>query len=521
LPLANDMCSIVELQSQHDLASIRYKLDGLDEGRVVLALPWDIRFLSRKLDFDLLRREAERRHLEVAIVSADPERRQLAWACGFPVFATVEEAQETAAWRGSSQERVEPPPRHWWDAEFELRSGPVRFSAPWLAWVKLGVRLVVFLLALLVIAGTAYVVVPYSEVELAPAGKVFTTIVPVSVDLEAEEIDLANGVIPARRVGVEVEGYVEVETTGVMNVFAGRARGRVIFTNLLAQDYNVPAGTVVRTSSTSYPLRFRTTADVIVPAGGQAPAPIEALEDRVGNVGAFQINQVEGVAASAVRVLNPEPTTGAESSEVRVVTQADYDRAQAQLTYQLLDQAYEEMGYLSDLKPTEFILRQSLRIEAVPKKAYNRFVTEQADTVGLNMRLLVSGWAVDEDNARTVAYAALSSRVPPDYKLLSTSFELGEEAEEVIGEGDFGFFVTAKGYADAKLDVGRVISLVRGRRVAEAREALEEELPLVVEPQIVLWPDWPERLKWLERMPLIPLRIDVRVVSQSQAAAAP
>ena len=512
------MCTVIELHIHDDLASVRHKLSGLDGGRVVLALPWDLRFLSRALDFDLLRREAARWQLEIAIVSADPGRRHTAVASGFPAFASVGEAQSVSLWRSRAPRQVEPPPRAWWDEDVDLRPRPVRPRARWLDWTGLGVRLAVFLVALLVIAGTAYAVVPSSVVTLVPEGSVFTAIVPVSVDVEAEAIDHANRTIPARPVGVEVEGYIEVETTGTMSVFAGRATGSVLFTNLLAQNYVVPAGTVVRTSSSSYPIRFRTTADASVPASGQASAPIEALEDRVGNVGAFQINQVEGVAASAVRVINPEATTGAEPRETRIVVQADYDRARSLLMRQLFDQAHVEIGYL--LEPTEFVLRQTLIVAAVPKQAYNRFVTEQADTVGLNMRLLVSGWAVDADNAEAVAYTALSQRVPSGYRLLNASFEIGEEAEEDIGLGSYAFFVTARGYADATLDTGKAVSLVRGQRVADARERLLAELPLVGEPQITLWPEWPERLKWLERMPLIPLRIDVRVVPQSQATAA-
>jgi hypothetical protein len=293
-----------------------------------------------------------------------------------------------------------------------------------------------------------------------------------------------------------------------MSVAAGQATGVVLFTNLLAQDYIVPAGTVVRTSSTSYPIRFRTTADVAVPAGGQATVPIEALERGVGNVGVFQINQVEGVAASAVRVINPEPTTGAEPRDTRVVTQADYDRVRKQLMRQLLDQAYVDMGDL--LEPTELLLRQSLRIEAVPKEAYTRFVTEQADAVGLNLRLLVSGLAVDVDNAEAVAYADLSRRLPPGYVLVAAHFELGEVAEEDIGPGWFTFFVTARGYAAAALDTDMAVDLIRGRRIADARERLLEEFPLAEPPRVTIWPEQ------IGRLPLLPLRISVQVVPQGQ-----
>lgn len=509
--------SVIELQPQDDLVSIGHRFRWLDRGRVVLVLPWGNRFLSRALDFDLVRREAERYQLEVAIVSPDPERRTLARRCGFPAFATVERAQGAVVWRNRPAEQVEPPPRSWWDEDVDLRPRPVRRRSRWLSWVKLGFHFLIFMLVLAVLAGTAYAIVPRGVVTLVPAGREFNTIVPVSVHADVESVDHAARLIPARRLGVYVNGYAEVETTGAMSIIAGRATGVVLFTNLLVQNYTVPAGTVVRTSSTSYPIRFRTTADVVVPAGGQATAPIEALEVGVGNVGAFQINRVEGVAASAVRVTNPEPTGGAEVEDVRVVTQADYDRLRRQLMRQLLDQAYAgEMSAL--VEPTEMLLRQSLRIEAVPKESYTRFVTEQADTVGLEMQLLVSGLAVDVDNAEAVAYVNLSRRLPPGYALVDAHFELGEVAEEDIGPGQFTFFVAARGYAAIGLDAETAVELVRGQPVEHARKRLMSEFPLADEPRIVLWPEWPERLEWLERLPLLPLRIRVEILPQGQTA---
>ena len=520
--MANHMslgdCTVVELQTQDDLASVLHRLDWVDRGRVALVLPWDLRFLSSELDFDLLRREAERRQLEIAIVSADPDRRTLARGCGFPAFASIKDGQRTKVWRGRPGGRVEPPPRRWWDEDVALRPRPVRPRPRWLDWIKLGVRFTVFLLVLAILAGSAYGVVPRGAVTLIPAGREFSTIVPVSADPDIESVDHSNRLIPARRLGAYVAGHVEVETTGTMSIVAGRAAGMVLFTNLLVQNYTVFAGTIVRTSATGYPIRFRTTAEVTVPAGGQATVSIEALQDGGGNVGAFQINRVEGVAASAVRVINPESTSGAVARDARVVTQADYDRARRQLMRQLLDQAYEgEMTEL--LEPTEMLLRQSLRIEAVPKESYTRFVTEQADTVGLEMQLLVSGLAIDVDNAEAVAYVNLSRRLPSGYALVDAHFELGDVAEEDVGPGRFTFFVTARGYAAVGLDTEKAIELIRGQPVAYARKILQSEFPLAEEPRLVLWPEWPEQLKWLERFPLLPLRISVKVVPQEQPVA--
>ena len=510
-PQLDPQLPTVGLHPDDDWPVLRYRLGWMDQGRVALVLPWDGRLFSRSIDFDLLRREAERRQLEIAIVSPDPEVRALARGCGFPAFASVEAARAAPVWRYRLPDPVEPPPLAWWEEQVNVYRRRVRLWPRWVDWIGFGLRLIIFLLVIAILATTAYLVVPWGTVTLVPAGREFSLIVPVSVQLDMEGIDHANGLIPARRLGVEVGGYAETETTGVMSRVSGRASGTVLFTNLLPQNYQVPAGTIVRTSSTSFPIRFRTTADVVVPAGSQATAPIEALEEGLGNVGAFQINRVEGVAASALRVINPEPTTGAEAQDVRVVTQADYDRLRLQLMNQLLDQAYDEIQNQGLLEPTEMLLRQSLRIEAVPKQSYNRFVTEQADTVGLDMQVLVSGLAVDVGDAETIAYVRLARSLPAGYRLVDTRFELGEVAEEDVGPGLFTFFVTVHGYAAVGLDEDAAVALVRGQPPEEARERLQSELPLAEAPHLVLWPEWPESLKRLERMPYLPLRIQVEV----------
>jgi len=502
-----DKVTVLELQGSDDAATVFDRLAWLDPGRVVLLLPWDIAFLSRPLDYELLRREADRHQLEIGIVSLDPERRILAHQCGFPTFLDVTDAKASQVWRSRRRAVVEPPPQRWWSQTVSVRPRAMRPRSAWVRWVSLGARVAAFLLAIAVLAAAGYCVVPSASVTLIPEGQEFVTIVPVSLDPSAETADPAMQLVPARRVGVEVEGYIEVETTGVADVVTGRASGEVLFTNLLAQQYTVPAGTVVRTSSTSYPVRFRTTADVALPAGGQATVPIQGLQEGLGNVGAFQINQVEGVAASAVRVTNPTPTSGAEPQETHVVSQEDHDRARQQLTRQLLDQAFAEMLELLD--PTEVLLRESLRIEAVPKVAYTRFVSEQADSVGLNLRLLVSGFALDVDDAEGVAYAQLTQQLPAGYTLVDASFELGEVAEEDVGIGAYTVFVTARGYAAQGIDPQDAVHLMRGKPLAEVREQLSADLPLATEPQIDVWPEW------VGRMPLIPLRISVNVVPRA------
>lgn len=516
--------TVIELQPHDDRVSLRYRLSAVAEGRVVLVLQWELDFLSRALDFDLLRREAVRQRKEVAVVSADPERRRLAQEGGVPAFSTVEAARTGSPWKARGDQQIQAPPRPWWEPEVDLQRERERPRPAWRRWMGTGVRLGVFGLVVVVLAATVYAIGPRAEVTLVPSGAILTVNVQVAVNPETEsaqyfggaaatsETGAVAGMIPARRVGLEVERTAEVATTGTQTVIVGRATGEVLFVNLLPQDYVVPAGTIVRTSSASYPIRFRTTTDVVLEADGQGTAPITALDERTGNVGALQINRVEGVVGSAVRVINPQPTKGAEPQDIDVVTQDDYDRLRERLTQQLLNDAHYDLHSL--LEPYEFLPRESLRVESVPKKAYSHFVGEESQTVLLNLRLLISGQAVDAADVQGIAYRALLEKLPPNQQLIEADFDIGTVREDEDGLGWFTVAVSGRGYAAAVIDPDEVVRSIRGQSVSEARAALMTDYPLAEPPQITVWPEWPDVLSWLQRMPLLPIRTEVLVTPQ-------
>ncbi len=487
---------------------LREQLRRLSKTQVLFILPWEAqRGWRRLLDFEVLRREALRQELAVAWVVEDPARRTLPREAGFTIFTSEAEAEAHLTQAGTFPPPRQPelPPavrRPWWAEPPRPRTRPTLHPRPvWLLILELGVLLAV----LLTVAGVAFLVGPSARIVLVPEGLTYTLVIPVSVDLQVDEVDLQQGLIPSRKVGVEAEAYAEVPATGVGITIAGKAKGTVIFTNLLGQDYPAPAGTIVRTTAGSYPVRFVTTQPVNVPAFGQAPAPIEALEEGPGsNVSAYQINQVESVAGLALRVTNPEPTSGAESSLVPAVTEADQSAAWALAKQQVLAQAYNQM--LELLQPGEFLPRQALRIEAVPKEAYTHLVGEQSPKLGLTLRLLVSGQAVSVADAQAVAYQGLATHLPEGYSLTDARFEYGEVAEEDVGPGYFTFYVTAHGYASAKINTTRVWTLVKGQSIAAGSEALMTALPLAQPPEVTITPPW------FPFFPRVPLRTEIKIV---------
>jgi len=332
----------------------------------------------------------------------------------------------------------------------------------------------------------------------------------VRLSLQASAPDLEAGVIPAQRIDVVVEDRLTTPATGAKDIPRYKAGGTVTFFNALAAPYVVPRNTVVRTTSSSVPQRFVTLSDVEVPAGGRANAPVQALEPgTASNVPANLINQVEGMPALAVRVVNQAPTSGGGYERVRAVTDEDYRRARGALRAQLAALALERLRQDSDVVGNRlYVVPDTLFVADVQDETYDRFITEQADEVTLNMRLQVAGLAVSPDDLARAAEEALRAKVPPGFSLLSAAAGRGDVAEEGSGT-DVVYYIDARGTAGAEIDEWKVKQAVRGRTVADAQSVLLQELSLRGNPSIIIGPDWMHDL--YGRLPLITSRIQTTV----------
>jgi hypothetical protein len=490
--------------------TIREALQQCDQEPVLIILTWEIsKGWQLALDYEVLLREALERQLQLAWVIEDPEKRIVARKTGFPVFRTAESANAYIAHRGSFPPlkglQIPTRPKFPWYAPTPKRPKPPRFSSQ-PAWMLM-LESIVLLIVLFFVLLTMYLSIPSAEITLYPAHLSYSRIVLISVDPTSEVVDLQNGVIPAARVGDEFSSYAEVATTGRGFAFSGRAEGSVLFTNLLGQQYNVPANTIVRTSSGSFPVRYATTQDVTIPPFGQAEAPVAALEDGPrGNVDAYQVNSVEGVVGFAVRVTNPNPITGAESKTVNIVAEEDRDRAWVAAAQQVMAVAYNGLQELAAAEPGRFLPNQTLIIQSSPTVAYTHVVGEQTNTIGLSLALLITGYSVNVVDAQAVALKQLTSQLPENYTLTDARFEYGEAAEEDIGSGAFAFYVTAYGYATTRIDTESVQELTLGKPVEEAVEALQSSLPLSNAPEVTVSPEW------FTYIPRLPIRVNITIV---------
>jgi hypothetical protein len=274
----------------------------------------------------------------------------------------------------------------------------------------------------------------------------------------------------------------------------------VIFVNQLNSPLRISQGTVVRTSATGRALRYVLTQDVEVPAGigARAEGIVEAVEvGAASNVDANLINEIEGVAALAARVSNPEPLGGGGDKEVRAVDAADRETAKEQIKPQLREKALKQLQ--EQLQAGQFVIPESLGGNIL-ELTFDHEVTEQADELTLLMRVEYAAQVVNSEDANSLAFEALTAQTPPGYELLpeGMAFQRGEALPVPDTENLYQFPVQGTGYAAAALDVGEALGQIAGKPIDEATQTLQEALPLSKTPEITVFPKWFPSLPWLQ-----------------------
>ena len=498
---------IITLAPEDDVAGIKDHIEWANADRVLL-VGSDI--FRREINLARLQRLQQQTGTQIAVVSPSIQVRYMAKTVGLAAFRTVAEAQHKK-WLTKISSDVEPivrlePPRR-------FAPNSLQHFFPQTHVITHGVRGLAMLLVVGAIAVSALAIVPTAKVNLTAARQLISRIVPVTLDVRADKVDLDQLIVPAQRVDVVVEDALSTPTTGSKDVQRFRSGGRVVFLNNTATEFEVRKGTVVRTTNNSRPVRFATVKAVKLPPSGQATADIEAIEPGpLGNVGPNAINQVEGITGLSVRVSNPIGTGGGGGDSVRSVTQDDYARARLELRAKLFDTALAQMRQQRQIADNGlFIVPDSFFIADVQDETYDHFVGEQSEALNLSMRIQVSAIAVSPEDLNAVAGNALQTSVPEGFSLLAAVADRGEVVEEGTGARTV-YYINARGMAGAQIDRNLVRRLVRGKNIAEAQRILQSNFSLSQAPQITVQPVWIARL--LNRVPFVSVRIEPEVTRE-------
>ncbi len=505
----------LQLEAIDTVVTVRERLSRLRGRRVLLIWGPDSPLLQRKLDLVLIQRAADRRAIQLALVSGDKHIIAHASELNISCFASVE-SSERERWKRGRQKRFLPR-YHKPSADLQpedlariaARIENRKRHSPWRSAIERGL---VLLMLFAVIGVAFYILLPSAVVEIRLAQKEVIAVVDIVADRKASAVNLERGIIPARSLLQTVETTATIPASGAFWLDSVSAAGVVTFTNLGDSRVIIPATTILGTSA-GEPILFQTTANVLVPAGAgrSVDATVEAREGyrgSIGNVGAGMINTVFGALAESVSVINLAPLAGGGVRSVKVVAAEDQARLLDSVRIQLQSLAFEKMR--SALSKSQVIIIESIRIEE-ERKEWTHFsadVGTMTSELSLTMRAVVSAIAVDERFGRQVAQARLKSLLPPGSELIAASLEYSR-GPFTLGrlDGQVRFTASASANAAATIDRDALREELAGISVDEAHRLLASrpELSATDPPVLKLYP------QGLQNMPTLAIRIDLRL----------
>ncbi len=493
---------IIRLESHDDVITAREKLGWVQATHVLLVFPENPheRILQRRLDLVLLQREATRVQAQLALITRDPNVSESAKELGIAVFPSVE-ASHRRSWQMAQAEisltRSHPPTVL--DPDLVETASRLRKTQRQSVSVHLSHRTRVWLGiagSVLFVLG-ALLFIPEATVHLTPAANQVTVTASIIADPNTETINSSQDTIPARIIGVEVEGSTTLDTSGTSEEPTEKARGIALFTNLIPDQITIPSGVVVRTSA-AQPVRFVTLADVTLPGevGSTAEVPIEAIEPGFsGNLPTARINQIEGPLSARLAVANSEPTRGGDVTLVSSVSPGDPARLRALLLQQLQQRAYAEMQTdpAIALNDSEFVPIESLSVVLIDSEIYDGVIGQPTPRLGLDLHVTVQAIAIDERAARQRVYERLAEKVGDGFQIAADSLVFRHaEVIDYDEQRRVTFIMQAAGDVSAAIMDDDVRRIVRGQPTTTAIDRLERDLPLASPPVIDRWPGfWP------------------------------
>ena len=495
------------LESNDDLPMIKEMLSWSKAQRVILVVHPRSRVLRSKVNVKLLHRSGINLGKDVALVTADWATRDLAYEVGMPTFLSVERATRSG-WSGKSEldelpllERRLEKPRRRKKSAWQMKSESPRLFQTIIASLLVA-------LIILMLAGSALLLLPGATVKLVPETETIERMIEIKADPNVDRIDYETKVVPARLLGVEVDGSTQIPTSAKRDSPDTRAKGNVVFVNQLSQPVNIPVGTVIATSAGT-PIRFSTVEGVTLPGQrrGTVEASVIAMDPGPsGNVQPFMINKVEGSLATQVQVVNDLPMSGGSVRQVGVVTQADKDQARIILLQQLQQEALAQLQ--AELGEQEFVPPESIQIFPL-SETYDRFVGEQSDVLGFSMRIAGRGTVIGGYNANALILDQLERSIDAKYRLLPQGlvFQPGEVLD-VDDNGAVLFKMRVLGNVGYRVSRTEVVQAIQGKPVDLALDYLSRNHILREPPIITVVPDW------LGRMPFVPFRIQVQVKTE-------
>lgn len=495
---------IIYLSSTDDVDSTRDMLGWIQAPRVLLVWPDRGRVLTKRLELVRIQRYAQKRNIQIGLLTFDREVRQNAEELDLPIFDSLDDLPDSR-WNmdrppsiRTTEEtitrRITPSPRpstertpKWAD---EIGKRRLRIQ---------GALIICTLLLLGLIAA------PEAEIILTPVGenKQESFIITLEIDQSYVNGKLS---LPTETVELEISGTAFLSSSGWTSVPAEYARGVVFFTNHTEDPINIPFNTILRTDDPQA-ISFRTLKSVNLSGGfgARVETLVEALTPGVkGNVAAYAISAIEGPLGLVVSVNNQRPLTGGADDLQSMVTESDLEKLESVLKAELISTAQKRLS--SQIGENQAIVEGGIRITDIIDQDINHESGDVGEVIEHLARVNTTALVYHRQELEKMIVNYVSSTLPEGKELVTNSLEYDMQTQVPSLNGDkWGLRIRVDYQAYDSIDSRKLRGMILGRSPESVNPILHEAIPELEKSSVTLSP------RWLPVLPLWGARIMFRL----------
>ena len=493
---------IVYLEPDDDYNSVRDKLSWTQAPRVIIVWPGRGRVLSRRFDLVMLQRYARKLGIQIGLVTLDPDVLHHAETLHIPTFESLE-LQSEKAWRVRGGRKISKPISTADPSSLKPVPKQASNNHPLL---NIAFRIAFFSLGFLAIFVLAILLIPQAVITIQPEAMDILKTYSIELNLEQSETITNPTHLPAQQVQSVLEGQLRLPTTGRAAQPDQPSRGEVIFTNLTDQSLAIPAGTTVRTFDPTAP-HFVTQTRVNLDAekGSQVNVEVVAsLPGPEGNVSTEAIQAIDGTLGLSASVSNPSPITGGSLQVRSAVSPTDLVLVHSELEDNLFDEAHQAL--LSLAQEDEKLIPGSIRVVETIEERFSNEIGDAADSLELILILEFEGLVYSPDQLHSAINFVVAEDFSRDESIQPSTLKILEIADVVYDDAhpEANIDVTVSARIFTVFDPELIRQIVRGKKVSDALENLNGNVPYEEVINVDISPSW------LRRFPFLDLQIQVR-----------
>ncbi len=535
------MGEILYLEPDEEITSVIDKLRQSTGHRISLVVPRGATILQSVINLKLLLKEASNLGKEIAIVTADKIGRNLAAQVGLTVYESLKDprpiyqppkpdlakeevleidmrktlgSEEPAGvsvhhFQGRGKASVEPPkiiPKPIESEKEKFVPSPAFSKAKNLKighrinWPRIGkiVLPILGFVILLVLVGS-YFILPKVIVNIKVQAEKFQKSQDITISSETANSD--PSVFTGTLIDVSKDKQDQFTATGQEDL-GGKASGTiVIYNGLDSNSHSFAAGTILSSSSKTFVLKNA----IVVPGAtvqnlkivpGTVNANIEAQNpgsDSNVAAGRFAFVNLPAAEQDAIYGQSTQSLSGGYSKQVQVISQDDYNKAQAQLISELNEAINSEIQ--KDAAGLQIIDKaQIIEPQGVTTSAN---VGDQATNFTMHLTERGRVMAYSKDNFQNFVIKEMEQQIPAD-KMISLGPD--DSITPVVKQTNYDqkqliLTVSVTGEVSSKLDVAQIKKELLGKNKTQANQLLGG-LSGVSGSEISYNPSW-----WIKRIP--------------------